>query len=721
MPVQTSQARPRMFCNGQSCVDGVARAAWSRGRSLPRMSKYLDRHGTALHKDDAVRIEGCGADLEHAEGVIHSFYLVRDGKDRARVHLTGQGGRAVGVKVDLLTKIHDEGPEPVFDALMPHASAISDALGRSVVMPGGTSRISAAGPFGDAVVALAVALVEAIGALDEAIGTWPPPIEATDLGRLTPRAQEVKRASDALRRIPPRAEAMVGVEQAAALMAPMRQLTDALIEGSEHTIRAFGCYLPVERDFLDVDASTGGPAGGLARVSAGGRLADAFKSASRLARVPQEAFRHRDDAMARLYAARHCVSTLRPLFFEPGEPLSRAAAALERSTAPNLAARVGLHRPPRASVHAREERRGGYLFYVPDDWVGASEPLALVVALHGKESNGPAFFWRLARLACSRRFALLAPSSLGFSWGTPPPEWALPDPKRPGANADVDNVLCLLDEIHARYPIDAARTLLLGYCEGAPFALKLALAARHAVGWTSEDCDRFAALALLGSNLPSFPTALPPAASPLRVYWSVGSLDVLHPPRQAKRSARELAKVDGVTVTWREMNGVGHVFPPEAETRRLLAWFHESMMLDGEERPRDTPLEPRLPEAEAGAAADSTEGEQTGGETSAATSDRLKPPPQQQQQPALPTTYSTDEQELHAMLRRLDLEHLGKVFASEEIDLPLLRAMSDLTVELAELGVSAAELQRLEAAIRPPDSTELDSNRGDGSVELQVN
>ena len=104
------------------------------------MSKYLDRHGVPLHKDDAVRLEGCGDKLEHAEGVIHSFYLMRDGKDRARVHLTGQGSRAVGVKVELLTKIHDDGPEPVLDSLLPHAPAIAEALGKRLVPPGSSRR-----------------------------------------------------------------------------------------------------------------------------------------------------------------------------------------------------------------------------------------------------------------------------------------------------------------------------------------------------------------------------------------------------------------------------------------------------------------------------------------------------------------------------------------------------------------------------------------------------
>jgi hypothetical protein len=401
------------------------------------MSKYFDRHGVQLHKDDAVRLEGVGAALEHAEGVIHSFYLMRDGKDRARVHLTGQGGRAVGVKVELLTKIHDDGPEPVFDELVPHAAAISDVLGRRFVPPGGSRRTSAAGPFGEAVDALAAALLAAFTVLDDAVRRWPPPIESTSNGgALTPRAQEVKRTMDGLKAAPPKADAMHGVDKAAALVAPMKVLCETLLEGGEKIIDAFGCYLPVERNFLDVDAD-GSPAGGLARVSAGSVISNAFKSAPKMARIPQEAFRYRDEALARLYPARRCVPALRPLFYESGEALRRAHAALSTPVPPSLASRVGLHKPPRASAHAREERRGGYYFYVPDDWAGPSETLPLVVALHGKESNGPAFFWRLSREASSRRFALLAPSSLGLSWGTPPPNWALPDPKRPGANADV--------------------------------------------------------------------------------------------------------------------------------------------------------------------------------------------------------------------------------------------------------------------------------------------
>ena len=708
------------------------------------MSKYLDRHGVALHKDDAVRLEGCGQALEHAEGVIHSFYLMRDGKDRARVHLAGQGGRAVGVKVELLTKIHDDGPEPVFDGLMAHAGAISHLLRQKVVPPGESKARCAAGPHGEAVNALTAALLAAIGALDAAVRNWPPPIDTTGklVGGLTPLAVKVKRTSDHLRACPPSADAMLGVAEPAKLVGPLRALTELLLEGASKVLDAFGCYLPVEKNFLDVDEATGELAGGVARITAGGRIAEAFKSASQMARIPQVAFGYRDEAVAVLYGARRCVPSLRPLFYEAGAALERAHAHLESAVAPSLAARLGLHKPPRASVHAREERRGGYLFYVPEDWAGASEPLPLVVALHGRESNGPSFFWRLARLAASRRFALLAPSALGISWGAPPPEWALPDPKRPGANADVDNVLSLIDELHSRYPIDSRRTLLLGFCEGAPFALKLAFAARQLAAADAArraDGERFAAIALLGSGVPSVPTRLPTrapeldadaspssaAASPaaLRVYWAAGTLDALHPAQRVRRSALELAANLGaqVEIEWRSIDGLPHVFPPEDEVRRVLMWLDTHFVRDGEERPHFTPLRPPAPTEVAPPA---EEGTAAGAETA--------PPPQQQtggneagadgDEEARTDGAAVSGDVLDALLRRLELGHLGKRLAAEEIDLALLRSMRDFPVELAELGASAEELTRLEAAIHEPalPASEVDSG-DEGAPLLEVN
>ena len=133
----------------------------------------------------------------------------------------------------------------------------------------------------------------------------------------------------------------------------------------------------------------------------------------------------------------------------PTEATARRAAAVRRALrsddlrvldepSPKVAGRVGLHRPQKASPHAREERRGGYALYIPESWDGTS-PLPLVVALHGAgpDATGPTFLWELRRAACTRGFALLSPSSLGYTWGAPPPKFALP---APGARSPMPTV-----------------------------------------------------------------------------------------------------------------------------------------------------------------------------------------------------------------------------------------------------------------------------------------
>ena len=141
----------------------------------------------------------------------------------------------------------------------------------------------------------------------------------------------------------------------------------------------------------------------------------------------------RDEALSSLYVAREALAPIGALFREhvdaaeepsggggtshdgadaataahatareASEAASAAASAAEASAAssasaaaaPSLRIRmlVGLHRPPKESVHARVERRGGYRFFVPERWDGHT-PLPLVVALHGKGGDGPSFLW----------------------------------------------------------------------------------------------------------------------------------------------------------------------------------------------------------------------------------------------------------------------------------------------------------------------------------------
>lgn len=222
------------------------------------MSNYLDLHSNPLHKDDAVRIAGVDGELEGVEGVVHSFYLLRDGRHRARVHLRGPGGRAVGVRVDKLIKVHLEGPEPVFDALGPQAAELAALLGRRVVPPSEAREVSAAGACGEAIEGACEALLRALDVLDAASRAWPPPIESTQAGVLTAAARSLKRSRSALAAAPPSAKELVrggavGSDAAKSLVAPLKLLAAALDEAAAHCIDAFGHYLPVEHNYLDGD------------------------------------------------------------------------------------------------------------------------------------------------------------------------------------------------------------------------------------------------------------------------------------------------------------------------------------------------------------------------------------------------------------------------------------------------------------------------------------
>jgi len=330
------------------------------------------------------------------------------------------------------------------------------------------------------------------------------------------------------------------------------------------------------------------------------RLSECLKAPERMARVGTEASRMHDLALSILYPARNPIPLLRPLYCEAlATPSALATGAIQSASQPGsspqangtmkLNARVGLHRPQRDSVHAREERRGGFYFYVPETWDG-TESLPMIVALHGREQSGPGFHWRLMKFAASRGFCLLTPSSLGHSWGSPPPNWMLPDPRRRGANADVDNILSLIDDIRLRYPVDGSRTLLLGYCEGAQFALQLA--AQVLFDNMEMDRNKFAAVALLCGTIPPTVANLP---SGLRTYWVHGAHDAIFPCHKAKMDADKLDSVEGVSCEFREVKSMPHCFPPEDETRRMLCWFHECMMLPDEERPPPPPPRPLKP------------------------------------------------------------------------------------------------------------------------------
>ena len=117
-----------------------------------------------------------------------------------------------------------------------------------------------------------------------------------------------------------------------------------------------------------------------------------------------------------------------------------------------------LHGGPDTDPYAR----GAASFYIPGNR-GRSEPLPLVIALHGGFGHGRDFIWTWLREARSRRFALACPTSLNITWTIT------------GPDADGEMLKQLLAFSLGRWNIDRSRILLTGLSDGATYALKRSL------------------------------------------------------------------------------------------------------------------------------------------------------------------------------------------------------------------------------------------------------
>ena len=173
------------------------------------------------------------------------------------------------------------------------------------------------------------------------------------------------------------------------------------------------------------------------------------------------------------------------------EPLSRRAfvasltsmgagiaACRESTMAPALEAarlRVSPARPTRAPQLGLQPigllpaspalQRDGVL-YVPQSY-RASEPLPLVVLLHGATGAGNAWFGSYGPRAETARVVVLAPDSRSFTWD------ALQDDP---FGVDITFLEKAIASTFDRCAIDATRLALAGFSDGASYALSLGLA-----------------------------------------------------------------------------------------------------------------------------------------------------------------------------------------------------------------------------------------------------
>lgn len=215
--------------------------------------------------------------------------------------------------------------------------------------------------------------------------------------------------------------------------------------------------------------------------------------------------------------------------------------------------------PPRDGetgvMHFDNERgsRGGYSLYVPESY-SPQRPLPLVMALHGGSGHGRAFLWSWLRDARSFEAIVVAPTATGRTWALM------------GDDTDTPNLHRILDDVSARWQVDAARLLLTGMSDGGTFCYVSGL----------EAGSRFTHLAPVSATFHPMMASMADAERinglPIRITH--GARDWMFPVEVARRAAEALAAA-GADVGYREIDDLSHCYPREINAA-LLTWLRDN-------------------------------------------------------------------------------------------------------------------------------------------------
>lgn len=209
-----------------------------------------------------------------------------------------------------------------------------------------------------------------------------------------------------------------------------------------------------------------------------------------------------------------------------------------------------VYEPPAANVdpcsgiqrYEAEGSRGAYTCYVPECYQ-ADRPWPVLLTLHGGSGNDEDFLWTWLKYAKSRGYLLVSAKSFGPTWFP----W------------DAPSLMFILDEIQARYHVDSDQILLTGLSDGGSFSYEVGFA------WP----ERFHGLAVVAGILR--PHQRSAQASQLPVYIAHGAQDQLFPVGYIRLVVDKLREW-GHNVTYRELAGFGHAYPP-GENTAILDWF----------------------------------------------------------------------------------------------------------------------------------------------------
>jgi len=195
--------------------------------------------------------------------------------------------------------------------------------------------------------------------------------------------------------------------------------------------------------------------------------------------------------------------------------------------------------------------RGSVSFYIPASR-DRSEPLPLVVALHGGFGHGRDFIWTWLREARSRRFVLACPTSVNITWTIT------------GPDTDAQLLYKVLTYAADRWNIDVQKILLTGLSDGATYALKRTL----------DIQTPFTHFAIVSGILAPFDLT---HAKGRKILWVHGAKDWMFPVWRAKAGEKELAAA-GADVALEIIPDLYHAYPRE-KNDRILTWFDRRLSL----------------------------------------------------------------------------------------------------------------------------------------------
>ncbi|MEA2777825.1 MAG: phospholipase/carboxylesterase [Acetobacteraceae bacterium] len=210
-------------------------------------------------------------------------------------------------------------------------------------------------------------------------------------------------------------------------------------------------------------------------------------------------------------------------------------------------------------VGHQTNERGGYSVFVPP-WYDATQPVPLIMALHGGSGHGRLFLWNWVPEARSRGMIVVSATATGRTWSLMEPE------------IDSQNLDAILGKVADRWNIDRNLTLLTGMSDGGTFTLLSGLAAE----------SRFTHLAPAAASFHPLMLAVtdPERIAGLPIHLTHGAQDWMFPVDMARTAHRTLAAA-GAAITYRELADLSHAYPRDGQGE-VLDWFTGEAHITGD-------------------------------------------------------------------------------------------------------------------------------------------